>query len=117
MALASLIKTGTKVWLDGVEPSQVKRNRDWGITGATSNPAIVAKIIAQGHFDHRIRELIDDGLSDAQIAWALNDELVKLAQRDFLPVWERTHGDDGYVSFELDPLIDDDATQLSHAER
>ena len=25
----------------------------------------------------------------------------------FLPVWEQTQGNDGYVSFELDPLLED----------
>ncbi len=29
----------------------------------------------------------------------------------FFPVWESTRGDDGYVSFELDPLLEDPAVQ------
>ena len=33
MSLASLIATGTKVWLDGVEPGEIEKNRAWGITG------------------------------------------------------------------------------------
>src|SRR5262249_51474195 len=97
-----------KVWLDGVEPEAIQRNRAWGVTGATSNPAIVSKIIEGGHFDDRIRQLIEQGLGDEQIAWELDDELVQSAQETFSPVWERTKGDDGYVSFELDPLIEVD---------
>jgi len=42
---------------------------------------------------------------------------VRSAQDVFLPVWEQTRGDDGYVSFELDPLIEDPAPPLPHAER
>ena len=53
------------------------------------------------------------GLTDEQVAWELNDELVAMAEHKFLPVWEHTRGNDGYVSFELDPLIDV-ATNLSH---
>src|SRR4051812_34104186 len=106
MSLASLIATGTKVWLDGVEPDEIQKNRAWGITGATSNPTIVSKIIARGHFDGRIGELIGQGLNEDQIAWALDDELVGAAQEVFLPASERTGGNDGYVSFELDPLIE-----------
>ena len=71
MSLASLIATGTKVWLDGVEPDEIQKNRAWGITGATSNPTIVSKIIGRGHFDDRISELIEQGLTDDQIAWEL----------------------------------------------
>jgi transaldolase len=47
----------------------------------------------------------------------LDDELVRSAQTVFLPVWEHTRGDDGYVSFELDPLIEDLSKSLGHAER
>src|SRR3954447_27036781 len=112
MPLASLIASGTKVWLDGVEPDEIRRNRAWGITGATSNPTIVSKIIGRGHFDGRIGELIEQGLTDDQIAWRLDDELVESAQKVFMPVWERTRGNDGYVSFELDPLIEDEAAGL-----
>ena len=63
MSLESLIATGTKVWLDGVEPNEIAKNRDWGITGATSNPTIVSKIIGHGHFDDRISDLIAQGLT------------------------------------------------------
>lgn len=63
MSLESLIATGTKVWLDGVEPNEIAKNCDWGITGATSNPTIVSKIIGHGHFDGRISELIAQGLT------------------------------------------------------
>jgi transaldolase len=117
MSLASLTATGTKVWLDGVEPDEIEKNRSWGITGATSNPAIVSKIIGRGHFDGRISELIGQGLTDDQIAWELDDELVKSAQKVFLPAWEQTKGNDGYVSFELDPLIEDEAAGFDRSER
>lgn len=117
MSLESLIKTGTKVWLDGVDPKDVEQNRAWGITGATSNPTIVAGIIEKGGFDQRIRELIRQGLNDEAIAWTLDDELVKSAQRVFLPVWEKTQGDDGYVSFELDPLIEAEERRLDPHQR
>ncbi len=56
-------------------------------------------------------------MSDEDIAWELNDELVRSAQDVFLPVWEETGGNDGYVSFELDPLVDDDAAGLDNAAR
>ena len=79
--------------------------------------AIVSKIIGRGSFDGRIGGLIGQGLTDDQIAWKLNDELVESAQSVFLPAWERTEGNDGYVSFELDPLIEDEAAGLDQPER
>jgi transaldolase len=43
--------------------------------------------------------------------------LVRQAQEVFLPVWRETGGNDGYVSFELDPLLEDVGRNLPHAER
>lgn len=117
MSLASLIATGTKVWLDGIELDEIHKAHDWGVTGATSNPAIVSKIIARGHFDRRIVELIKEGLTDHEIAWQLDDELVKSAQKVFFPIWERTKGNDGYVSFELYPCIEDESAGVKLLER
>jgi transaldolase len=107
MSLRSLIASGTKVWLDSVDPAEVKRNRAMGISGATSNPIIIADIIKAGHYDQKITEMADGGKDDSTIAWEMDDLLVKEAQQVFLPVWEQTRGNDGYVSFEVDPLLED----------
>jgi len=117
MSLSSLIATGTKVWLDGVEPEEINTNRAWGVTGATSNPTIISKIIEHAHSDVRVGELIEKDFTDDQIAWELDDGLVRSAQKAFFPEWERTKADDGYVSFELDPLIEDEVAALSHSQR
>ncbi|HEY8749820.1 MAG TPA: transaldolase family protein [Tepidisphaeraceae bacterium] len=117
MSLQSLIASGTKVWLDGVEPSDVKTNRALGASGATSNPIIISEILKAGKFDDRITQLTEKGLEAEDVAWALDDELVKAAQDVFLPVWEQTRGNDGYVSFELDPLLEDEQKPVPHAQR
>ena len=51
--------------------------------------------------------MMDKGGDDEAVAWAMTDKLVSGAQSVFLPVWEQTKGNDGYVSFELDPLLED----------
>jgi transaldolase len=115
--LQSLIATGSKVWLDSVDPDEIARNRAWGATGATSNPIIVGDLIKTGRFDKDLSRLLRKGLSDEEIAWTLTDMLVRQAQEVFFPVWEATRGDDGYVSFELDPLLEDPKLHLPTAER
>jgi transaldolase len=47
----------------------------------------------------------------------MTDRLVSDAQSVFRPVWEQTHGNDGYVSFELDPLLEDPQFGPPHAQR
>ena len=51
--LQSLIATGTKLWLDSVDPDLVQTNRALGATGATSNPIIISDLIKTGEFDKR----------------------------------------------------------------
>lgn len=115
--LKSLIATGTKLWLDSIDPDLVHSQRQAGATGATSNPLIVSDLIRTGRFDPWLLELLERGLSDEEVAWQVTDRLVRQAQEVFLPVWEATRGDDGYVSFELDPLLEDPQAGLTHSQR
>ncbi len=115
--LRSLVATGTKLWLDSVDPDEVARNRARGATGATSNPILIADLIQTGRFDEDIQAFAATGLGDEAFAWALTDRLVAAAQRVFAPVWQQTHGNDGWVSFELDPLIEDPDHPLPAAEK
>jgi transaldolase len=115
--LRSLIAAGTKLWLDSIDPELVQRNRALGATGATSNPIIIADLIKTGRFDQDLLRLMRDGLKDEEVAWQLTDMLVRQAQKVFLPAWESTKGDDGYVSFELDPLLEDPAVNMPLGER
>lgn len=116
-ALSSLLATGTKLWLDSIDPDLVRENRALGATGATSNPVIVADLIKTGRFDAEIMDGLRAGLNAPDLAWSLTDSLVQQAQQVFMPVWEASGGNDGYVSFELDPLLEDPARDLPHAER
>lgn len=115
--LASLVATGTRLWLDSVDPDLVRQARAAGASGATSNPAIIADLVKSGRFNDRIAALTATGIDDEGVAWALADELVAEAEGEYLEVWEASGGDDGWVSFELDPLIEDPALPLTHAER
>ena len=81
MSLKSLIDSGTKLWLDSVDPELVAKNRAAGATGATSNPIIVSDILKSGRFDDRIAALFTGGMNDVAIAWEMTDFLVRGAQR------------------------------------
>lgn len=111
------MQCGTKLWLDSIDPELVRENRSWGATGATSNPIIVTDLLRTGRFDADIARLASKGLIDESIAWEMTDLLVKQAQDVFHPVWQETRGNDGYVSFELDPLLEDLKLGPPHAER
>jgi transaldolase len=115
--LESLTACGTRLWLDSVDPELIRENRALGATGATSNPIIIADLIRSGRFDDQLHTLMATGLNDQDAAWAMTNQLVSEAQGVFRDVWEATQGDDGYVSFELDPLLEDVDCPLSIEER
>jgi transaldolase len=115
--LKSLIQSGTKLWLDSIDPDLIRENRALGATGATSNPIIIADLLKTGRFDADLRAIATPAKSDDEVAWEMTDKLVRSAQEVFLPVWQETKGNDGYVSFELDPLLEDPAVNLPLADR
>lgn len=117
-SIASLIASGTKLWLDSVDPELVAQNIQLGATGATSNPIIISELVKSGRFDRLLSDLVRRGdCTPTAAAWKLTDHVVSAAQEAFLPVWEQTGGNDGYVSFEVDPLLEDPASPLSHDQR
>ena len=115
--IESIVAAGTKIWLDSVDPDLVRANRALGASGATSNPIIISDLVKTGRFDEQLAKFLRDGLADSDAAWALTDQVVAGAQEVFRPVWDQTHGDDGYVSFELDPLLEDADCPLTIEER
>lgn len=117
-SLSSLVQSGTKLWLDSVDPGLIDQNLKFGATGATSNPIIISDLVKSGQFDNALTELLGQSSGSPQTAaWALTDRVVGDAQQKFLPVWERTKGDDGYVSFEVDPLLEDPTVDMPHDQR
>lgn len=116
MSLKSLASTGTKVWSDSVDPEVLDQLIPQGVTGATSNPIIISDLIKSGRFDEHLESLLED-MNDTAVAWEMTSYLVGEAQEKFQRVWAGTGGDDGWVSFELDPLVEDPETNLPHAQR
>lgn len=116
--LASIIQAGTKLWLDSVDPDLIAANRKLGATGATSNPIIISDLIKSGRYDEQLQQLLNGSSNSTNdTAWALTDQVVGTAQEAFISVWESTNGNDGYVSFEIDPLLEDPENKLSRSDR
>lgn len=116
-SLQSLIDCGTKLYLDSVDPDLVKQNIEWGAVGATSNPVIISGLLAGGKYDAQLRKAAEKESHDEAIAWQLTDQVVQAAQQSFYPIWQKSNGNAGWVSFELDPLIEDPERNMPHSER
>jgi len=115
--LRSLVDAGTRLWLDSVDPDELEKNKARGASGATSNPIIIAGLVSSGRFDETLLEKMEQADDDEALAWLMTDHLVALAQKRFEDVWQDTAGNDGWVSFELDPLLEDAELAPAHDER
>lgn len=116
-SIQSLVDCGTKLYLDSVDPELVRQNIEWGAVGATSNPVIISGLLAGGNYDDELRKLSQTEKDDEVIAWHLTDQVVSAAQKSFLPIWQKSGGNAGWVSFELDPLIEDPDRNIPHNDR
>lgn len=114
---------GQSVWLDFISRSLITSGelarmvREGLITGMTSNPTIFEKAIAgTPDYDETIRRLAGrERMSGYDAFVELAAEDIRAAADAFRPVYDRTAGVDGYISFELPPGIEHD-TEKSVAE-
>jgi transaldolase len=111
--LHQLSEHGQSVWIDYLSRKLLhtgeleRKMREDAVVGVTSNPTIFQKAIADGDaYDEQLKELLDAGETD------LKELFLKLTERDVAEacdllrkVWDEGHGQDGYVSWEVDPNL------------
>ena len=122
--LEQLAARGQSVWLDNITrgmllSGELKSLIAQGVRGLTSNPSIFEKAIATGaEYDEPLRRLLAQKMSVEDIVERLVVEDIRDAADLFRPLYDRTSGEDGYVSIEVSPLLarNTDAT-LAEARR
>ena len=119
--LNKLAEEGQAVWLDFVERKFLAEDglqtliaRD-GVTGVTSNPSIFEQAMSQGKAYDAALAGFDRAYPDASTRaryefLAIGD--IRAAADDLRDVYDRLDARDGYVSFEVSPLLamDSDGT-------
>ena len=123
--LVRLGELGQSVWYDYITRDLLSSGeldrliREDGLRGMTSNPTIFEKAIAASQlYDDDIRRLSEQGRSAGEIFEALAVADVRAACDAFAGLYQRTGGQDGFVSLEVSPRLahDPDAT-LHEADR
>lgn len=122
--LQQLHDAGVAIWLDFIERTMLhdgdleRRIREDAVTGMTSNPSIFEKALAEGDaYDAQLRTAPKD-LTALDLFELVSTTDVRDACDRFRGVYDRTKGDDGYVSIEVSPGAANDATAtLEEAHR
>jgi transaldolase len=123
--LHELSELGQSVWIDYLSRHLLESGKlaqmleEDAVVGVTSNPTIFQKAIAEGDaYDEQLREVLaeEDDLKEVFLKLAVQD--VRNACDLFRPVWDGGHGQDGYVSIEVDPnLAYDTQATIDEAQR
>jgi transaldolase len=113
---------GQSIWIDNIsrelldEGTMRRLVEEDGISGVTSNPTIFEK--AMGHsdrYDDAFREELDETRDPQEIFERLAYRDIRDAADVLRPVFDRTEGQDGYVSFEVPASLAFDADKTIEA--
>lgn len=123
--LQKLNALGQSIWYDYIRRDLITDGklarliREDALTGMTSNPTIFQKAIADTDlYDENIRRLAGEGRDTFRIFEGLAVADVSAAADVFRPVFDRTGGDDGFVSIEVGPHVAlDTAATIEEARR
>ncbi len=123
--LLKLKALGQSVWLDDIDRGQLRSGLfkrlvdEDGLAGATGNPTIFEHSITHDTtYDEQTQQLLQEGKGSKEIyeALAMTDE--RTAADLLRPIYERTNGQDGFVSIEVSPyLAHDTASTLAEVRR
>jgi transaldolase len=123
--LKTLGTFGQSLWLDYIRRDLITSGQlrrlieEDGLRGMTSNPSIFEKAIVDSHeYDEDIRTMALEGKGVNAIYDALSQRDVQRAADEFRSVYDRTAGNDGYVSLEVNPhLAHDTQATVEEAHR
>jgi len=109
--LQKMRELGQAPWVDELSREDIKngglqRMIDDGIVGVTSNPSIFQKAIASSDlYDEQLHKLANKENDPKQMFWEVAKRDIQDACDIFMPVYEETGGEDGFVSLEVQPEI------------
>ncbi|MFO7445834.1 MAG: transaldolase [Ignavibacteriaceae bacterium] len=125
--LIELEKFGQSVWLDNISRGLLKKGElkalveNDGLRGVTSNPTIFQKAIGAGtDYDEQFNEIVkkNPNLTAYEIFVELAVKDIQDGADTLRPVYDKTNGQDGYISLEVAPdLAYDTEATINEARR
>jgi len=110
--LLDLEAFGQSIWMDFIRRETITSGElqrlieEDGISGVTSNPSIFEKAIAENQdYDEAIRALTLDGKTTDEIYQLLTVEDIQMVADLLRPTYNKTNGQDGFVSLEVSPSL------------
>src|SRR5207248_1202774 len=102
---------GQSIWLDYMRRDLITTGKlqqmvdEDGISGITSNPTIFEKAISAGNdYDSSIQKISPE-IDSVSLFEKLEVEDIRMAADVLRPIYDRTKGNDGFVSIEVNPYL------------
>lgn len=110
--LFELQSLGQSIWIDFISRSMISSGElqrmieEDGVSGVTSNPSIFEKAITESEsYDQSIRALTLQGKTTGEIYQLITVEDIQVVADLLRPTYDRTDGQDGFVSLEVSPML------------
>lgn len=104
--------TPTKFWINNVTREEAQMAIEAGAVGCTQNPSYTWKMLTHptesDYAKKLLKEAIKESANDNEVECILQRKLVKEISDIFLPVYEASHSESGYVSIQGDPIHEED---------
>ncbi len=101
-------QTRTRFWINNVTREQARLALENGATGCTQNPSFTYKMLVhpeEGEYAKDLyRKILREEPDDSEALVKLQRELVGEVAKQFLPLYEQSGGQLGYVSIQGDPF-------------
>ena len=110
--LLELQSLGQSIWIDFISRGIISSGelqrmiKEDGVSGVTSNPSIFEKAITKSDdYDEAIRALTVQGKTTDEVYQLLTVEDIQMVADVLRPTYDRTDGQDGFVSLEVSPNL------------
>lgn len=111
--------TPTRLWINNVTREEAQLAISAGAIGCTQNPAFISKVIKSESDGEYVRTLFDCFLreysDDDTVITLLQTELIKNLCAYFLPLYQESCGQQGFVSIQANPFRENEETILQSA--
>ena len=110
--LLELQSLGQSIWIDFISRTMSSSGelqrmiKEDGVSGVTSNPSIFEKAITESEsYDETIQALTLQGKTTDEVYQLITVEDIQVVADVLRPTYDRTDGQDGFVSLEVSPVL------------
>ncbi len=114
-------QTPTMFWINNPTRKQAEMALEHGALGCTNNPSYTQKMIDHPDEKEHALRLLDESIRECDDDWETAEifqrKMITRIAEQFMPLYEKSSGQHGYVSIQGDPINEDDAEAVIRGAR